>query len=1023
MPGIIQRELIVKEWPGSEIERTTTLVGTPANNYTLTTSLELIADIAYYKLFDLTGSPLIWTPTSEEVIVKSVNTTTKNLVFGTATLATVTLSQEIDILFPFLTTLYDITVDQVLNGLLNEYNIDPNWANSGTYLSPKLATLGLQIDSLNVLNGIVTTNGSGLFSSSTALPNGTTATTQSPGDNSTNLATTAYTDAAVEAENFWDRTGTEISPHNANDDLVMDTGFVSADSLKVNDTDDSNLLSLMWNEDDSADRTLYFLVSGADRSFTISGDSTINGNFSSTGSPTLSGLTLGSLTVADGIVQTNGSGVLSSSTTLPDGTTATTQSQGDNSTNLATTAYVDAATYWQRIGIDLSPATIGDNIDIATGGLKDNDVTTAIALGDGSNTSFNTTNKTIVGSVNELDDIVLRKDGSVALTANWDAGNYTITADTFDADTGYEIGSAPALNRGPAGLDNNYIVGNGGTSLSQVAAYEGEDNIFIGTNSGLAQTTGYWNVFIGSDAGASITTSYANIGIGYKSIASLTTDTNVWNIGIGFSTLELLTGGGSNIAIGNNVLALTTTGGANVGVGHGCLYSNTADHNVAIGNNAGSDTTSAEKNVYIGHYSGYRTGTGDNNIMIGYYAGGHGTTYNQSGCIFIGYQAGLNESTSNKLYIDNSSSATPLIYGEFDNDQLTVNGGLTINGDLYLKRTASATDYNPSALTSDDVIAITDTSSARAVTISTEDVQSGSTSNPRIMTVKDESGNAGTNNITVSLESGNIDGSASYVIDGDYESVTIYLDGTNGFTVSNNIAGGTSYWDRTGTTIEPDTANDNLDMGSGTIVTSGNITGHNLVLSGTTPMLHFNDDSNDPFILKTSGDDDFHLYNTVSGDSALFKFFTNDGDGTDTIGLHVFGVGTTASQSNNESLKMEYSSGYTLFQIYSSNSGTGTLRPLRLGAGTKVTSNQLSLSTDGRVGMTVAAPLAQLHIDQKEDDEAIPVLALDQADISEGFINFIGSDRGVISESTNSTESVRVEINGVVRRLALYADA
>jgi hypothetical protein len=62
-------------------------------------------------------------------------------------------------------------------------------------------------------------------------------------------------------------------------------------------------------------------------------------------------------------------------------------------------------------------------------------------------------------------------------------------------------------------------------------------------------------------------------------------------------------------------------------------------------------------------------------------------------------------------------------------------------------------------------------------------------------------------------------------------------------------------------------------------------------------------------------------------------------------------------------------------------------------------------------------------VDQADNAGAIPAVAIDQADVSEGFINFIGSDRGVIGEGTNSTASVRVEIGGVVHRLALYADA
>lgn len=47
------------------------------------------------------------------------------------------------------------------------------------------------------------------------------------------------------------------------------------------------------------------------------------------------------LNVVDGIVQTDADGLLRSSVTLPNGTLATTQSQRDNSTKLATTEYVD----------------------------------------------------------------------------------------------------------------------------------------------------------------------------------------------------------------------------------------------------------------------------------------------------------------------------------------------------------------------------------------------------------------------------------------------------------------------------------------------------------------------------------------------------------------------------------------------------------------------------------------------------------------------------------------------------------
>lgn len=54
---------------------------------------------------------------------------------------------------------------------------------------------------------------------------------------------------------------------------------------------------------------------------------------------------------------------------------------------------------------------------------------------------------------------------------------------------------------------------------------------------------------------------------------------------------------------------------------------------------------------------------------------------------------------------------------------------------------------------------------------------------------------------------------------------------------------------------------------------------------------------------------------------------------------------------------------------------------------------------------------------------ACPVLRLDQDDISDGFIDFVGSARGIILNTVDSVDSCRVEMNGVVRRLALYADA
>jgi len=83
---------------------------------------------------------------------------------------------------------------------------------------------------------------------------------------------------------------------------------------------------------------------------------------------------------------------------------------------------------------------------------------------------------------------------------------------------------------------------------------------------------------------------------------------------------------------------------------------------------------------------------------------------------------------------------------------------------------------------------------------------------------------------------------------------------------------------------------------------------------------------------------------------------------------------------------------------------------------------------NGNVGIGIDAPLAKCHIDQSNASGALPVLSLDQADISDGFINFIGataaSAAGPISSWTNATINgfVRAEVNGAQVWLATYND-
>jgi len=127
---------------------------------------------------------------------------------------------------------------------------------------------------------------------------------------------------------------------------------------------------------------------------------------------------------------------------------------------------------------------------------------------------------------------------------------------------------------------------------------------------------------------------------------------------MGYEALRDNISGIRNTAIGDYALTLNTTG----------------NESTAIGTESLSEGIPGNRNVALGYAALYST-TGENNVGVGAFAGGLDTG---DGNVFLGYYAGYAETGSNKLYIENSNSATPLIYGEFDNDLIAIYGNLGI---------------------------------------------------------------------------------------------------------------------------------------------------------------------------------------------------------------------------------------------------------------------------------------------------------------------------------------------------------
>ena len=233
--------------------------------------------------------------------------------------------------------------------------------------------------------------------------------------------------------------------------------------------------------------------------------------------------------------------------------------------------------------------------------------------------------------------------------------------------------------------DNDYD-----TFIGAYAGYSnttGFNNTFLGNAAGFSNTTGAANIFLGYAAGQSNTTGAGNIFLG--TFAGYSNDTGYENIFLGNSAGYYNTTGYENMFLGNAAGYYNTTGYNNTFLGNAAGFSNTTGNwNTFVGYWAGYSNTTGYWNTFLGLGAGYNNTTGNNNTFVGKEAGVNNTT--GSGNVFLGFQAGLGETGSNKLYIDNSG-ITPLIYGEFDSRNLTINGNLEVIGPyqglVYLSNT------------------------------------------------------------------------------------------------------------------------------------------------------------------------------------------------------------------------------------------------------------------------------------------------------------------------------------------------
>lgn len=195
-------------------------------------------------------------------------------------------------------------------------------------------------------------------------------------------------------------------------------------------------------------------------------------------------------------------------------------------------------------------------------------------------------------------------------------------------------------------------------------ASQGAMNVFLGYKSGQRNLYGHHNVFMGYRAGWDIQGD------------SLDDLSGSYNVFLGANAAENLAAGNSNIFLGNAAGQNTDASFENIFIGEFAgQNSSESDGNIAIGNRAGQITASSA-NIYIGTNSGMNNLSGESNVMIGNNSGANAFG---SGNVFLGNEAGKGYEGDNALYIENSDSSLPLVWGDFAEDKLRLNAEVGIN--------------------------------------------------------------------------------------------------------------------------------------------------------------------------------------------------------------------------------------------------------------------------------------------------------------------------------------------------------
>lgn len=158
---------------------------------------------------------------------------------------------------------------------------------------------------------------------------------------------------------------------------------------------------------------------------------------------------------------------------------------------------------------------------------------------------------------------------------------------------------------------------------------------------------------------------------------------NTNGVAIGTSAGFFTTNSGDSVAIGYLAMQQANLSVAAVGVGRQAGYLSTnMQYTVMNGSQSGLASADSYHSVFDGAFAGLRGTNNYSAVMLGYNAGGSSSNAHHS--VFIGRMVGTNTARPYTLMIDSDppGNTNTLIYGEFDNNMLRVNGSLQVTNTI-----------------------------------------------------------------------------------------------------------------------------------------------------------------------------------------------------------------------------------------------------------------------------------------------------------------------------------------------------